>query len=277
MSASMDLEQTLARFPERSCRAGDGAVSWRESGSGSAIVLLHGISSGAASWVQQLAGLSEGFRMIAWNAPGYGASSPLAEETPLASDYAKVLGQLVDALSLDAFTLVGHSLGALMAAAYAQAHPQRVQRLVLMSPARGYAKAGAEERERRYNDRIAKLERLGPEGLARERAAALLSPAASPEAVAWVAWNMRRLHPGGYRQAAWMLTHDDIGLYADGYTGPVTVVSGAADTITPVERCKAVAGLFTAATYESMPGLGHALYLEDPAQINPLLRRQAIQ
>lgn len=270
---SPSREQTLAAYAEQRCLIADGSISWRESGSGSAVVLLHGISSGAASWVDQLSGLQAHARVLAWNAPGYGRSDALLTQTPLASDYARALAQWVDAIHLETFILVGHSLGALMAAAFAGAQPTRVRRLILMSPARGYANATPTERERRYADRITKLERLGPDGMARARAAALLSPSAPADAVDWVAWNMRQLHPGGYRQAVWMLTHDDIGRYANDYAGPVTVLSGIADNITPVERCEAVAAEFAGATYTSVSGLGHALYLEDPVRTNGILQR----
>lgn len=270
----MDFDSTLAAAPQQLCAINGGAVSYREAGSGPALVLLHGISSGSASWGKQLHELSAEYRVIAWDAPGYGASTPLSAPTPQASDYAAVLAQFVDALELGTFTLVGHSLGALMAAAYAHTNPQCVARLVLMSPAHGYAKADAQEREQRYSKRMAMLERLGPEGLARERASALVSANASDEAVACIAWNMRRLDPAGYRQAARMLAYDDMGRYATGYADPVAVISGEADGITPTTRCRAVADQFAASTYVALPGLGHALYLEGPECVNAFLRRQ---
>lgn len=269
-------EQAMAAHPEHHAAVGEGVVTWREAGSGAPVVLLHGISSGAASWAPQLAGLAgSDLRVIAWNAPGYGGSTALETPAPSAADYARVLGAWVDALGLARFTLVGHSLGALMATAYASAHPDRVGRLVLMSPARGYAEADAEEREERFRRRMEMIERLGPEGLARERAAALLSPQAPAEAVAWVASNMRRLQPAGYRQAARMLADDDIGRYARDCDMPVAVVCGGADRITPAEKCRAIASQFHAATFEVVPGLGHALYIEDPASINAILRGHA--
>jgi len=271
----MKFEQILAQHPERRCDTGRGVVAWREAGDGEPVMLLHGISSGAASWVLQLAGLGSGKRrVLAWDAPGYGNSTPLADVQPRAGDYANALIAWLDALALDNVTLVGHSLGALMAAAVASAQPDRIRQLVLMSPARGYAKADAQEREGRFARRMAMLDDLGPDGLARERAPALLSSQASAEAVAWVANNMRRLNPAAYRQAARMLADDDIGRYACGYAKSVTVFSGAADTITPVEKCRGIAAEFASARYESVPGLGHALYIEAGAQINDLLRRQ---
>src|SRR5262249_50139981 len=123
--------------------------------------------------------------------------------------------------------------------------------------------------------RLGMLERLGPEGMARERTAAMLSPAASPEALAWVAWNTRRLHPAGYAQAARMLAHDALAHYAPRCTASVAVFSGTADGITRVEECRAAAAMFAKASYETIDGVGHALYIEQPARINQILTRLA--
>ena len=73
------LEARLARFPAQQIwLASQRAVSYREvdSADNSALplVLLHGIGSGAASWVQQFEGLGATRRVLAWDAPGYGAS-----------------------------------------------------------------------------------------------------------------------------------------------------------------------------------------------------------
>ena len=43
-------------------------ISYRETGSGRALVMLHGIGSGSASWLNQLESI-QGFRLIAWDAP----------------------------------------------------------------------------------------------------------------------------------------------------------------------------------------------------------------
>jgi pimeloyl-ACP methyl ester carboxylesterase len=99
-------------------------------GSGPAVVLLHGIGSQAGSFSPVLPELAPDLRVIAWNAPGYGASRPLAESWPEANDYARALAVLFDGLVLETATIVGHSLGALMGAAFATRHRDRVSRLV---------------------------------------------------------------------------------------------------------------------------------------------------
>ena len=154
-----------------------GKVQFRSAGMASQVthVLLHGIGSASASWDAQLAWAQDrsDVGVLAWDAPGYGASTPVGPLEPQASDYAARLWAWLDALSCRSpVVLVGHSLGALMAASAALAQPERVARLLLLSPARGYGDAPAVERQRMVAGRLANLQQLGPQGMAQARAAA---------------------------------------------------------------------------------------------------------
>ena len=72
-----------ASFPARAVALRDGGLmSVRECGSGPALVCLHGIGSGAASWLDTALRLAPQARVLAWDAPGYGASTPLAPALP---------------------------------------------------------------------------------------------------------------------------------------------------------------------------------------------------
>jgi pimeloyl-ACP methyl ester carboxylesterase len=128
------LDERIAKFAPRK----SGGVSYRETGAGQALVLLHGIGSSSASWLNQLETL-RGYRLIAWDAPGYGNSDYLKNETPLPADYADALHAFLDRLLLKDVVIVGNSLGCLMAGAYAAAHPERVRSMILFSPATGHA------------------------------------------------------------------------------------------------------------------------------------------
>lgn len=72
--------------------------------------------------------------MIAVDLPGFGAS-PLRAEPIAIAGYARFLARLCDALGVDRPIVVGNSMGGHIAAELAIAEPQRVQRLVLVSPA----------------------------------------------------------------------------------------------------------------------------------------------
>ena len=63
--------------------------------------------------------LSHHFHVIAWDAPGYGKSDELLTDQPNATDYAKRLAALFDTLKIEKAIVVGHSLGALQASAFA--------------------------------------------------------------------------------------------------------------------------------------------------------------
>lgn len=271
------LQALLAQFALQAADTPSGTVAFREaSGTGPVqhtVVLLHGIGSGSASWVRQLeaARLQPGLRVLAWDAPGYGRSTALNSVHPVARDYAQRVWQWLDALQQTTpVTLVGHSLGAIMAASAAQSAPQRVQRLVLLSPARGYGTAPAEEREQKRNDRLHTLRTLGPQGMAEKRGAAMLSASASASDLEFIRTVMAQIRPDGYAQATHLLAGADLVSDLNGLSMPVAVASGSVDTITPPAACQAVAAA-AGVIWQDLGPVGHACALEAAAAVNSLL------
>jgi pimeloyl-ACP methyl ester carboxylesterase len=276
-SSAATFETRLARFALQSARAGEASVSYREAvGEGSEetlpLVLLHGIGSGAASWVQQFEALGGARRVLAWDAPGYGASTPVTSVSPVAADYARVLADWLDALRITRCVLVGHSLGAIMAGAFAAAHPERVAGLLLISPAGGYGAADADVRAQKRDARLAMLAELGAQGLAQQRSANMLSPHASDAARAWVRWNMARIVPHGYAQATHLLANADLAADLARCVGKVSmaVAVGAEDTITPPEACERLAQT-ARAPFHTVPRAGHAGYIEQPLAYSTMI------
>lgn len=258
-------EAQLANF-------GQYRLNWRESGQGEAVVLLHGISSGSASWICQLTDLSltSHHRLLAWDAPGYLASNDLMTTNPVALDYADALEAFLDGHGLQKVILVGHSLGAMMACAFASQHPQRVTGLFLANPAQGYARKSPAERQQVYQQRHDIVFNSGIARYAQERAAALLSPSASREKVAWVRTNMQKLNPQGFLSAAWMLAHDDINHSLNAYQGPIEMLVGQEDTITPPEQVQQLANN-KQCPLTVIAQAGHASYLDAPTEFNRAL------
>lgn len=238
-------------------------------GRGPALVLLHGIGSEGRSFAALAPRLPADWRLIAWDAPGYGGSAPLAADWPLAADYAQALGGLLDRLGLGAVLLAGHSLGALVAAAFARAHPARVARLLLASPALGHGQARGAPLGAAAQARLDDLARLGPEGFAAARAARLIhAPETAPELVEKVRASMARIRPEGYGPAVRMLASgrlcDDLAALAV----PCDVIVGRADAVTPPEAARRAHGALPAAlrgSYTEVPGAGHAIYHQAPA------------
>jgi pimeloyl-ACP methyl ester carboxylesterase len=256
-----------SRFPLQTIEAHGRIFSYRESGSGPAIVVLHGIGSGSGSWLCQLEELSNDYRVIAWDAPGYGKTTPVDNPSPVAADYAAVLENLLTALNVEPAVLIGHSFGALTAGSFASTHSE-LPMLILADPANGYGQADPETRAQKLNPRLKAIRELGPKGLAEKRSSALLSPNAPDEAWDLVRWNMSQLNPDGYEQAAQLLANSHLLGDATAYHNPVLVMCGSEDTVTPEAVCRPVADAYPNAEYHTLPGVGHASYVENGPQFN---------
>lgn len=268
---SVRAEALLAVHPLATRRTRAGVIAYREAGSGPALALLHGIGSQSGSWALQLGALGARWRTIAWDAPGYGGSDRLPAESPAAADYAGALAALLDALDIARLVVVGSSFGALVAGAFAASWPERAAGLVLLNPAGGYGLADPEQRAARLALRLERLARLGPEGMAMEPAPGMLSASATDEARAIAAWSTARIRPDGYTQAARMLANGRLVEDAVRYPGPVLVVAGSADTITPPAECERIARTFPRATYRLLDACGHLSHLDAPAAVNALI------
>jgi pimeloyl-ACP methyl ester carboxylesterase len=260
------IDERIARFAPRKSKT----ISYRETGAGQALVLLHGIGSSSASWLQQLESL-KGYRLIAWDAPGYGESDFLAPPTPRPADYAQALHEFVERLLLKDVVLVGNSLGCLMATAYAAAHPERVRDMVLLGPAGGYGHMPSEEREAKLRERLQQLDELGPEGLAQQRSPTLVAAGSPPAALELVRWSQRRIRPAGYRQAVHCLAQGQLAQDARRYGKKVLVACGTEDIVTPEAGCKAIARAFPRGEYRSLERIGHAPHIEAPELVNELI------
>lgn len=268
----------LGAFPYRTVATRIGIVGYRCAGTrvdgGMPVVMLHGIGSGAASWLAQFEATGWAAELYAWDAPGYGQTSNVADAEPHADVYADALEAWLDALGLESVALVGHSLGAIMATKFASRAPQRVRGLFLCSPAAGYGKADPAVRLSKRASRLAMLDTLGPAGMARERSDNLVAANAANLPRAWVKWNMARVSPEGYRQATHLLANGDVASelarYVAANAGPVAVAVGAQDAVTPPALCQTIAEV-AGVPLQILDGAGHASYIETPDVLNAAL------
>src|SRR6185295_2162128 len=97
----------------------------------SPVVLLHGVGANSMHWRFQFAALSDRYRVIAWNAPGYMLSDAFVKDWPDCKDYADALADFLAALNLDRVNLLGNSFGSRVAQCFAAHYPDRVIRMAL--------------------------------------------------------------------------------------------------------------------------------------------------
>jgi len=251
---------------------GDLRLAYREAGRGAPIVLLHGIGSSSLTWDRQFEGLSPAYRVIAWDAPGYGGSSILSAGDPLPppriDDYADALAGLFGELEIGSAHVVGHSMGGAIAAVFAFRHSSRVRGLVLADSTRGGGVRPDKERKASLENRLRALDELGPAGMARARAPRLVSTKASADLVGRIEAVMAEVRPEGYRQAAGMLSDANVTKALRRLRAPTLVLCGEEDEITPIAESRAILDLLPNGRLKLIPDAGHAGHQEKPTAYN---------
>jgi 2-hydroxy-6-oxonona-2,4-dienedioate hydrolase/4,5:9,10-diseco-3-hydroxy-5,9,17-trioxoandrosta-1(10),2-diene-4-oate hydrolase len=126
-----------------------GDIAVAEAGHGPVLVMLHGGgpgASGVSNYHQNLPALTQHFRVVLQDQPGFGDSyRPTEDDLDAQSITAIAVGALfeaLDELGIERFHLLGNSLGGAAAIAMAQTQPQRITGLVLMAPGGGWLPFG---------------------------------------------------------------------------------------------------------------------------------------
>jgi pimeloyl-ACP methyl ester carboxylesterase len=109
-------------------------IHYLETGSGPTVILLHGLGGDASNWAATLPALAKSFHVFVPDQIGFGAS-----DKPLANYRVGMLVDFLDGfckkLGITKATVVGNSLGGWTAMAFTLAHPDKVERMVLVDSA----------------------------------------------------------------------------------------------------------------------------------------------
>ena len=112
-----------------------GRISVMEAGEGDPVLCLHGLGGTKASFMPTVAALAPHRRVIAVDLPGFGDShKPLGGRYD-AAWFAGSVTELLDELGLERADVIGNSMGGRVALELGLLEPERVGRLVLLSPA----------------------------------------------------------------------------------------------------------------------------------------------
>jgi pimeloyl-ACP methyl ester carboxylesterase len=218
----------------------------------------------------QLRALAGQVRLVVPDLRGFGLSAtgegPTTMET-LAEDALALL----DHLRIEAAVVGGVSMGGYAAFQLLRRDPGRVRGLVLAD-----TQVGADDEAGRLGRETLAQEVLGAgmDVLVQRQLPRLLAPAAAPDVQAQVEQLMRANSPQGAAAAlrGMALRGDSRDILAR-FAGPVLVVVGAQDVLTPPEKARAMASLVATSTFVEIPGAGHLANLEAPAAFNDALKR----
>ena len=219
---------------DRSIELGGLPFRYRETGGPTAppLVALHAMGRDAGTWDAVAAALSDRYRVLALDQRGHGASArPGVYSFELMRDD---LARFADALGLERFTLLGHSMGGTVAYLFAEEWPGRVERLIL-------------------EDTPPPV--VGPR---RDAPAAPAAPAAPHEPVSFD----RRLVDPLMRQ----LSAPDPAWWGrlGAITAPTLIVAGGATSFVPQDQLADVARRIPACRLAPVEGAGHRVHDNKP-------------
>lgn len=235
-----------------------------EAGQGPPLILLHGLFGAGQNWGAIRKALAPRFRVLTPDLRNHGASPRAAAMTydAMAQDVADTL----DAAGIARAAVLGHSMGGKAAMAFALAHPERVERLIVADIApvryppalRGYVSA---------------MQAIPPRpGLTRREADAALA-ASIPEAGirAFLLQSLRfETDPPEWRlglaeiAAAMPEIEDAPPTRGRRYDGPVLVLGGERSRYILPEHHAVFRALFPQARFATVPGAGHWVHAENP-------------
>jgi len=243
----------------------------------SVIVFLHAFPLNAAMWAPQLRAVPEGWAAVAPDFRGFGGSTAddahLAREDARLEDYAGDVAALMDAVGASRAALCGCSMGGYAAFAVLRRLPGRVSGL-LLADTRATADTQAARASRLVTLEL--LDRGGPATVAadmRSKLVGVTTRDGRPEVLAAIDRMMAEATASGTGCAvSRILNRPDATAELAAFRGPVAVVVGEEDLLTPPSEAAAMAAALPGATLVRIPGAGHLSNLEAPDAFNAAMR-----
>lgn len=234
-------------------------------GDGPAVVFSHGYLMDHSMFEPQVAALAPDYRVITWDARGFGGTRATGSFTYWDSA-ADVLG-LLDHLGIENAVLGGMSQGGFLSLRAALKAPDRVRALILID-----SQAGLEDPE--AAPAYEEMERIwlehGPAPVQDVVASLILGPADGPvDHAPWFAkWELIDRQDTQFAFRC-LMDRDDITGRLGEISCPALIIHGTADAAIAMERAEAVhAGLAGTATLVQVEGGSHATNLSHPEPVN---------
>jgi pimeloyl-ACP methyl ester carboxylesterase len=257
---------SIASVPVQTANTTHGTVAYRSLGSGSPLVLITGYGGTMEGWDPRFVdALARRHRVVLFDNAGIGQTSPLP--APLGIDaMADQTSGLIAALGLGRTSVLGWSMGSMIAQALAVRHPAQVRRLIVCAsfPGDGTttrpSQSAIDGFESGNEQKVmADLFPAGQTGAQSTYLAAISSyPAAAPPPAGV-------LTEQSHAVDEWWAGTDPAGKRTAALAVPTLIADGAADRLDPVANSHALARLIPGSTLRLYPDAGHAFLFQDGA------------
>lgn len=246
-------------------------TSYLALGQGQPVVLIHGVGLNKEMWGGQFVGLSSDYRVIAYDMLGHGQSPRPRADTDL-QGYAAQLAELLDHLQIPQATVIGFSMGGLVARAFALHYPQRLNSLVVLNSVFNRTP----EQSAGVIARAAQAAELGPDAnvdAALDRWFSREYKAANPAQVAAIRQVLADNDPQGYHTTYSLFATQDM-YRADDLESiqvPTLIATGELDSGSTPAMTRQLAARIPGAQCVVLAEQRHMMPVEAPREVNRML------
>lgn len=219
-------------------------------GAGDPLVLIHGLAGSGAWWARNIPALSRERSVYVLDLPGFGFSRQLRNEFSVAAGHVW-LASFLTAVGLERVSLIGHSMGGLIAAMFAARWPEKVDRLVLAAPSIGLSRTS-------FRSHLLPVMKAGCY--------------TRPQFLPRLLWDTARTGPTTLIRSARELlkfnADHDCHRELRAITAPSLLIWGERDILVPASLAHPVASTIPNSRLHVIPRAGHVVMCERPEDFN---------
>ncbi|HEV2550253.1 MAG TPA: alpha/beta fold hydrolase [Stellaceae bacterium] len=239
-----------------------GGTHYVVDGSGPPVLLIHGVGAQLGNWDGVAAVLARTFKVVRYDLRGHGKSSKVPG--PYSLDlFVEDAVALLEHLGIARAHVAGHSLGGMIAITLAARHPERVDRLAILSAAAGRT----EEERRRVMERIALIAHGIPGDHFKNSLSRWFTDefrAANPGLMEEYAARNKENDPACYAAAYAVLATGEVGPDLPRVTAPALIVTGEHDLGSNPRMAGFIHAGIAHSELRVLPRLRHSILIEAP-------------
>ena len=257
---------------------GQRPIAWVEALNGDktprdTVIFLHAMAGSATAWAPQMTALSDGYRCIAWDMPGFGGSDDPAIGLDMSGVVALLADFVTNKLGLSTAHFVGQSVGGMILQHFAAAHPSLTKSIAILdsSPKFGF---GSNIKPAEFAEPILADLASGttPANFSDAMIRAIVSPDCLESITLEAVAAMSRARQTGLILATRLIADHDALPVLGRISCPALVMAGEKDGETPPAYAYEIARCIPGASVTVIPRAGHIANLENPKAVTARLQ-----